>query len=71
MCSPAIADGCACVCARTPDRDWRAADHHNHDTLLAGIVNCPRITILCALQERSELDVLLQPNLGHTTRMLW
>ena len=28
--------------------DWRAANHHDHDTLLAGIVNCPRITILYA-----------------------
>ena len=38
---------CLCVCARAR-RDWRAANHHDHDTLLAGIVNCPRITILYA-----------------------
>ena len=40
--------------AATARRDWRAANHHNHDTLLAGIVNCPRITILCALSPPSS-----------------
>jgi hypothetical protein len=37
---------CGCPVAGVLPRDWRAANHHDHDTLLAGIVNCPRITIL-------------------------